>query len=76
MHTEEIWEVHISRADDRVLLRRKTKDGRVEESYCPVEVHRAAVYLSAIIQGFEPPRCLMNLDKLVGQTQFEQDHHP
>jgi hypothetical protein len=39
---------------------------QVHESYAPVSQEVAGIYAAAIVQGFQPPRCLSYLDKLVG----------
>ena len=36
---------------------------KLDESYAPVSLQVGAVYLAAIINGFQPPRCLVHLDK-------------
>lgn len=51
--------------DDMVQIRRLYK-GRVVESYAPLPVDKAAVYIMAIIQGYQPPRGLYHLDKPSG----------
>jgi hypothetical protein len=39
---------------------------QVHESYAPVSQEVAGIYAAAIVQGFQPPRCLNYLDKLAG----------
>ncbi|WP_434939168.1 hypothetical protein ACRWQN_17640 [Shewanella sp. HL-SH8] len=39
---------------------------QVHESYAPVSQDVAGIYAAAIVQGFQPPRCLNYLDKLAG----------
>jgi|GEM_PF-5565253 len=61
----EQWVVKISRereGDDRVHIRREVK-GRIIETYAPVDADRGALYMSAIIHGYQPPRYLHRLDK-------------
>lgn len=36
------------------------------ESYAPVSQAVAGIYAAAIVQGFQPPRCLIYLDKPAG----------
>lgn len=44
------------------LMFQRVRNGRVIESYCPVEASKAVVFAVAITQGLEPPRylCLMS----------------
>ena len=36
--------------------------------YCPVSREVGALYMQALISGFEPPRCLEHLDKPAHET--------
>ena len=57
----EQWVIEIN--NEKVFFSRKW-NGKTEESYAPVDVGRAAVFAAAIIQGYQPPRGLVRLDKL------------
>ena len=41
-------------------------NGKIIETYASVEKDKASVYAISIIQDFQPPRCLVHQDKLVG----------
>jgi len=41
-------------------------EGKAIENYGEVTLAKAAVYAAAIIQGFQPPRSLLNCDKHEG----------
>lgn len=59
----EVWEMEIN--GDKVTLTRKI-EGKAVETYAPVSKNKASVFVVAAIQGFQPPRNLLNLDKPVG----------
>ena len=54
--------VLVEREDGNFNLRRYVK-GKLNESYPGVSRGQASVYLSAVIQGFQPPRGLLRLDR-------------
>ncbi len=58
---ESTWHIDINRSG--VLFRRLHND-QVVESYLRVSFPRAAVFVAAIIQGFQPPAHLVPIDKL------------
>ncbi len=62
MHQEK-WVIEIS--DGRYTFSREV-NGVVDEVYAPVCKKKAAVFASAIIQGFQPPRGLQSRDKQPG----------
>lgn len=57
---QERWVIEIH--GDRFLFSREI-NGCTEESYGPVNGEKAAVFVAAIIQGFEPPRLLTPADR-------------
>lgn len=42
---------------------RRIGNGRIEESYPPVPLSKAAVYAAAIVNGLQPPRDLRLCDR-------------
>lgn len=56
------WQVVVY--DDCVSFKR-VDNGRMQESYPPVPISKAAVYAAAIVQGLQPPRDLRVCDKPV-----------
>lgn len=54
-NTNERWIIEF--VGERFQFRREV-NGKLDESYCPVGKDLAAVYVIAIINGFEPPRQL------------------
>jgi hypothetical protein len=63
IETTEKWV--IEKSGERFFFTRMLNDKAVE-SYAPVSQEVAGIYAAAIVQGFQPPRCLNYLDKLVG----------
>ncbi len=61
-----VRESSVTVGESSVVIRRLAADGRVIESYAPQPPGVAAVFLAAIIQGFQPPRGLVPLDKPAG----------
>ncbi|MCS6160372.1 hypothetical protein ACQKC1_01935 [Shewanella baltica] len=61
-HTDK-WVIEIS--GERFLFTRMVNNTAVE-CYAPVSQAVAGIYAAAIVQGFQPPRCLNYLDKPVG----------
>ena len=57
----------ITVVNERYFINRQMEGFPPTESYAPVDRDRAAVFVAAVIQGFEPPRVLRRLD-----TPFEQ----
>jgi hypothetical protein len=53
------WSIKIE--NNKIDLKR-LKDGKVIEVYRPFSMTEAPVVMAAIIQGFEPPRVLRDLD--------------
>ncbi|KLF03342.1 hypothetical protein YA24_09000 [Klebsiella aerogenes] len=60
---QEKWVIEIS--GGRYMFTREL-NGVVDETYSPVSKEKAAVFASAIIHGFQPPRDLRSLDKQPG----------
>lgn len=60
-----VRESGVTAGESSVTIRRLA-DGRVIEAYAPQPPGVAAVFLAAIIQGFQPPRGLVPLDKPAG----------
>lgn len=65
----ETWKIDIK--EGRFWLRRFI-NGQLEESYYTMNSDEASISAVAIIQGYQPPRGLCRLDKLVGETQSEE----
>jgi hypothetical protein len=59
----EEWRIRID--GDRIWFQRLI-NGKMNESYRPASRAEAAVWASAVIQGFEPPRVLRHCDTPVG----------
>lgn len=55
------WEIRID--EDKFFFTRFS-EAKLHECYAPVSKDKAAVYLAAIIHGFQPPRALARLDRL------------
>jgi hypothetical protein len=53
------WRIEIS--PEGVYLQRLHND-HVIEAYAKVDHGKAAIYLTAILNGFQPPRALVRLD--------------
>lgn len=60
---QERWVIEIS--DGRYAFTKEI-NGSIDESYAPVCKAKVAVFASAIIQGFQPPRDLRSCDKQAG----------
>lgn len=63
MATKEKWV--IEKRGEKFFFTRLLNDKPVE-SYAPVTPEVAAIYAVAIVQDFQPPRCLIYLDKPAG----------
>jgi hypothetical protein len=63
IETTEKWV--IEKSGERLFFTRMLNCKAVE-SYAPVSQEVAGIYAAAIMQGFQPPRCLNYLDKLAG----------
>lgn len=55
----------IEHKGERFVFKRMVND-TVIEIYTPVSQAVAGIYAAAIVQGFQPPRCLTYLDKPAG----------
>lgn len=62
------WMVNVC---DRGVKLMRIHDGQMVEDYPIVSHAKGAIYLAAIGQGFEPPRCLRECDKRPLQTPPE-----
>lgn len=51
--------------DGNIFGLKRFVKGKLNESYAPVSKEKAAIYLAAIIQGYEPPRSLVHRDRPV-----------
>jgi hypothetical protein len=60
---DEEWKVLIK--GGRIFFTRMI-NGRLEESYRPMNTNEASVAAVSIIQGYQPPRSLTRLDKPAG----------
>jgi hypothetical protein len=58
----------IEKSGEKVSFTRFLGD-QVHESYAPVSQEVAGIYAAAIVQGFQPPRCLNYLDKITSCNQ-------
>lgn len=66
--SQERWIIEVK--NDRFSFAREI-NGRIEDSYAPVNKDKAAVFAAAIIQGLEPPRLLTPAER---DFQLSQGH--
>ncbi len=57
-------EIRIEVKDGKYFLSRY-KDGKVKEQYCPESKEGISVWIISVLNGFQPPRRLIELDKLI-----------
>ena len=70
IETKEKWV--IEKSGEKVSFTRFLGE-QVHESYAPVSQEVAGIYAAAIVQGFQPPRCLNYLDKLTSCNQTDSE---
>mgnify|MGYP006898488389 CR=1 FL=1 len=59
-------EITIIAVENNKYIFYRILNGKIVETYASVEKDKASVYAISIIQDFQPPRCLVHQDKLVG----------